>query len=65
MTRRYVTMWSPVGEWTSEPNGIATMDVFEAERAPQPTGLLDRFGRPLMAIEDRPPMGFLKVGGAS
>jgi hypothetical protein len=65
MTRRYVTMWSTIGEWADEPRGGASMDVFETVWAPQPTGLLDQFGRPLMTIEDRPPMGFLKVGGAS
>lgn len=61
MKRRYVTLWAPVGEWTDEPQGAASIDVIEAENAPRPTGLLDRNGRELFALDERPAVGFLRI----
>jgi len=60
MKRRYVTLWAPVGEWTEEPHGGASIDVIEAENAPRPTGLLDKDGREMFALEERPAVGFLR-----
>jgi hypothetical protein len=64
MIRRYVTLWSPVGEWTGEPQGSATMDVFERDRSPRPTGLVDAKGRELFAVDERGPVGFLRLDEA-
>lgn len=64
MTRRYVTLWSPVGEWTSEPQGSATMEVFEQDRSPRQTGLLDKHGHEIFAVDDRQPVGFLRLDEA-
>lgn len=59
--KRYVTAWQPAGEWTADKAyGSTTMEVFEPEREPKWTGLYDGRGVKIMAVDDRPIMGFLK-----
>ncbi len=60
MTRRYVTAWYHDGEWRDEGGGSATIDVIERERAPEWTGLLDARGVKIMAVDEAPPIGFLR-----
>jgi hypothetical protein len=44
------------------PGDRETIDVFERERAPRDTGLLDARGERLVAIEDANPIGFVRLG---
>lgn len=61
MTRRYVTAWQPDGEWSDiKVCGPTTMEVFEAERGPTWCGLYDARGVKVMAVEERPAVGFLR-----
>jgi hypothetical protein len=61
MTRRYVVGWQPSGEWTEDKAyGSTTMEVVETLREPTWTGLLDARGNRLMAVDERPPVGFLR-----
>jgi hypothetical protein len=60
MTRRYVKAWYHYGEWRDEGSGSATIDVIERERAPEWTGLYDAAGVKIMAVDEPPPIGFLR-----
>lgn len=62
---RYVTLAKPPKGWASEPHvpeDRPNCTVYEAEREPRDTGLLDASGVRLFAVEDREPIGF-QIGG--
>ena len=61
--RRYVTR-KPRAQWCEEdieiwPHEQVSVTVFEDERSPAPTGILDKRGNELMAVEDPNPCGFV------
>lgn len=57
--RRYVTAWEPDGEWVYSEVERPSLTVFDQERSPQRTGLLDKYGNELLAVTDPNPIGFL------
>jgi hypothetical protein len=61
MKRRYVTLSRPRMDedeiWNTEIERNLT--VYERERQPQETGLLDKHGTRLYAINDPEPIGFI------
>ncbi len=59
MTRRYVTAWWPRGEWADEPLREMGLTVTEPDRQPVRTGLFDKQGNELVAIDIPNPIGFL------
>jgi len=62
MRRYFVRAWQPDGEWQEAKNwGATTMDVLERERAPEWSGLYDASGNKLMAQDEAPPLGFLRL----
>lgn len=61
MADRYFPMARAPRAWASEQNGWQerpTITVFEPERGPRDTGLLDANGVKLYASEEREPIGF-------
>lgn len=49
------------GEWYNEPGPQPlTITVWEKERGPQKTGLLDKQGNELFSVNDGEPVGFVR-----
>lgn len=56
--RRYVR--APLkSEWDDEPF-LPSLSVFEADATPRKTGLFDKDGIELYAVDDREPIGFVR-----
>lgn len=63
MTRRYFasTRIKPRAEWGEDVPMLQHLTVYEADREPVDTGLLDHAGTPLYAVEDGPQIGFVAL----
>lgn len=65
MTRRYIVRPRGWLDPSISDNGMdapapsPTVTVWERERGPQRTGLLDQFGNDLFAVDDMEPVGFV------
>lgn len=63
---RYVAIARPRGWDDTDHEGVAAQDymrnstVWEAERKPEPTGLLDASGTPLYRMPDAKRIGFIR-----
>lgn len=62
MATRYVTKPAADAEFWDEANALDCLarEVYEADPAPRPTGVLDRSGNELYAINEREPVGFVR-----
>ena len=63
MLRRYRVQpraWIDIGECFVDKPRIVDISVFEPDKSPQKTGLVDRRGNELFAIEERAPIGFVR-----
>lgn len=61
MTARYVAMARPPRAWVSAhevPEDRPSCTVWEADREPLDTGLLDELGVRIFRVDDKPPIGF-------
>ena len=48
--------------WDAKATDYLAKTVHVAEDSPRPTGLLDARGNKLFAVDDKPPVGFVRLG---
>lgn len=63
MTRRYVAM-KPRQEWFDDlPDAplLPQLTVYEPDGDCRPTGLVDHHGIPIIAVDEREPVGFIRA----